>query len=440
MRRKLAIAASIATWSGVVAASPVSLLGVFREACRHDPTYQIQYARYSAVREQLPESYSAIFPQLDLTAQIDREWDYVKGTGSGLYTTHNYGVSATQTLFDWSVFRTISRAAFQVRAATSQLAFDQQDLISRTAAAYYNVLENKDLLIYTRQQVGILKYQLDNTKELYNHKEATVTELEQVKGAYFNILNDLQDAKLNLYKAEQDLSTITSIQYQEFYHLKKFFPLITPQPFKLSAWEQATIAKNLKLRADQFAMQAAKRNISVQRGGYLPVLDAEGGYMRSKEPTTDTGGLTTQTTRDSNIGLNLNWNVFQGGLTIAQVSIAEANYNRSIAEMHETYLRQLANVRSAYEGVLLNRLAIIHARAAIKWNISALKHAEEGFRAGQQTITDLLSIQSDLYKSQQMYARDTYAYLNDLLRLQQAAGTLSVHSLAVQNNWLVANK
>ena len=186
-------------------------------------------------------------------------------------------------------------------------------------------------------------------------------------------------------------------------------------------------------------MQAAQRNISAQRGGYLPTIQAQGGYMRAQEPTTNTSGLTTQNSRDANIGLNLTWKIFQGGLTLAQVNVAKANYNRAIAEMHESYLQQLSQARSAFEGITLNRQAIIHARAAIMWNKHALKHAEEGFRAGQQTITDLLSIQEDLFNSEQKYAHDMYAYLNDMLLLQQAAGTLNVHSLAIQNSWLVAH-
>ena len=418
---------------------PVGLLGVFNDACHHDPTYQIDVARYQVAREQLPESYSVLFPQLDLSAAINREWDHIKGIGNGDYTTHNYGLNATQTIFDWSVFRQISRSAYSVRSAASQLAYNQQQLIIRTAAAYYNVLENIDILGYTQQQLAILQRQLDQTLELYKHHEATITELEQIKGAYFNRLNDLQEAKLNVYKAKQNLSVITAVHYDKFLKLRAQVPLITPQPAKLAVWEHNTITKNLKLQADQLAMQAAQRNISAQRGGYLPTIQAQGGYMRAQEPTTNTSGLTTQNSRDANIGLNLTWKIFQGGLTLAQVNVAKANYNRAIAEMHESYLQQLSQARSAFEGITLNRQAIIHARAAIMWNKHALKHAEEGFRAGQQTITDLLSIQEDLFNSEQKYAHDMYAYLNDMLLLQQAAGTLNVHSLAIQNSWLVAH-
>jgi outer membrane protein len=424
------------TLSSATLAAPVDLLKAFDDAAHHDPTYQSQQAQYQATRMQLPETYSALLPQLDITAAIDREWDHVKGTGSGTYTTHNYGLSATQSIFDWNLIRRISREAFTVRSAATELAYNQQQLIIRTAAAYYRVLEQQDILRYTQQQVGILKRQLDQTEELFNHKEATITAVDQVKGAYFDRLNDLVEAKLDLYVSKQELSTITSVQYTSFSKLRSYFPLITPKPKALSTWEQNSTQHNLNINAARFTVEAAKRNISAQRGGYLPVINAQGGYTRTKEPTTDTSGLTTQNTRDANIGLGLTWRVFQGGLTIAQVKQAEANYQQSIADMQGDYLNTLSQARSAYEGIIRGREGILHARAAINWNTKALMHGQEAFKSGETTVTDLLEIQDRLFDSENKYARDTYRYLNDILLLKQAAGSLNVHDLAIQNQWL----
>ncbi len=417
-------------------AVPVSLMAAFADAAHHDPTYQIEQADYQATRMQLPQTYSAMLPQLNIFADIDREWDHIDGTGSGSYTTHDYGLSVTQTIFDWNLLRRISRAAFTVRAAATQLAYDQQQLIIRTARAYYRVLEQQDILHYTKQQVHILTKQLEQTKQLYNHKEATITDIEQVKGAYYDRLNDLEEARLDLYKAQQDLFAITAVQYKRFAKLKQPFPLVRPTPIRLSTWEQSTSMNNLKLNAARLTVQAAKRAISAERGGYLPVIGAQGGYTLTKEPTSNTNGLTTQNARDANLGLNLVWHAFQGGLTIATVKQAQAQYQSAYAQMTADYLDTLAEARSAYQGIIYGSRGILHARAGIKWNMLALEHGDQSFKAGESTVTDLLGIQEKLFSAENKYARDTYSYLVDILLLKQAAGTLSVHDLAIQNSWL----
>ena len=66
----------------------------------YDPAYQSQQAQYQATRMRLPVTYSAMLPQLNILAAIDREWNHVEGTGSGLYMTHNYGLSVSQTIFN----------------------------------------------------------------------------------------------------------------------------------------------------------------------------------------------------------------------------------------------------------------------------------------------------------------------------------------------------
>lgn len=422
--------------SAMTTAAPLSLMGAFHDAARHDPTYQSEVAEYQATRMQLPETYSAMLPQLNVFAGVGREWQRVNNSGSGTFTTNNYGLSVTQSIFDWALLRRISREAYTVRSAAMTLAYNQQELIIRLAEAYYGVLEQEAIKTDTQQQVRLLKEQLEQTQMLFKHKEATITEVEQVKGAYFDRLNDLAEAKLDLQDAKENLSTITTQHYPSFAQMKSNFPLITPDPMRLLAWEVKSTLHNLKLNASRLTAEAARRNISSQRGGYLPVISADGGYDENTAITTGTNDLISQNTHQANIGLNVTWNIFQGGLTIAQVKQAEAGYQKSIADMRGDYLKTISQARVAYEGVLRGREGIIHARAAIRWNTRALKHGRESFEVGESTVTDLLDIQDRLFDSEKKYARDTYRYLNDILLLKQAAGTLSVSDLEMQNQWL----
>ena len=419
-----------------IVAAPASLMAVFSDANQHDPVYQAAKATYQATREALPQSIAPALPQLDLSAAIAREWDQTSLNGSGVYTTHNWGLTLSQTVFDLNVFQAISRANYTVQAAARTLAAAQQTLMIRTAAAYYSVLSAAGILQFTQQQVSILHKQLEQTKILYRHKEATITELEQARGAYYDIKNDLAAAKLALYQAKQNLSKVTAKHYAMFMQIKSHFPLITPTPNNVMQWVTQSTQQNLTLQSSRLTMSAAKKDISVQRSGYFPVVNAEGGYTQATAPTTSDGNLTTQRTKDGSVGLNLTWNAFSGGLTMSQVRQAIANYDKATSDMQNDYLTVTADTRSSFQGIVLGGEEIRNAKAAMVWNGKALIHAEEGYRSGNQTLTDILQIQSRLFLAQRKYVQDTFEYLNDILLLKQAAGTLSVKDLARQNAWL----
>lgn len=421
---------------GSRAEAGVQLLDVYHDAFKFDPTYHEQYAQYRATQQDLPASVAALLPSLNFSGNLAREWDHTNNAGHGRYTTHNYGLDINQKLFDWRAFRDVSEARNRVQAAIMTVAYQQQSLMLRAADAYYQVLERNALVVYAYQQKNILKQQLDETKLRYQHKEATVTELDQAKGAYEDVANDLTEAELNAYEAKQNLSTITSKQYAQFALLKQRLPLLLPMPSNLTLWLKKAKQDNLNLRSTQYALIAARQHISALKGDFLPTLSAQGIYDRAKEPTTTTAGLTTQTTRDASLGLNLNWNIFAGGATLAEVKRAQAQMAEAVANMHKAYLTALADARTAYKGIALGRTGILQARSAIHWNSLALKHAHEGYRAGTQTLTDILQIQSKLYAAQRKFSRDRYAYLMSILRLEQAAGTLSVKDFELQNKWL----
>ena len=70
---------------------------------------------------------------------------------------------------------------------------------------------------------------------------------------------------------------------------------------------------------------------------------------------------------------------------------------------------------------------------------SAYEAGEAGLEVGTRTIVDVLIAQQQLFNAQRDYARARHAYLVNLLRLKQAAGTIEASDLADVNRWLVAD-
>ncbi|AHE68105.1 outer membrane protein [Legionella oakridgensis ATCC 33761 = DSM 21215] len=131
---------------------PVDLLNCFADAARNDPTYQAQLAIYKAQIQILPEKFSALLPQITLNADLDREYRSNSFYPGGNFNTDRGGLLASQTIFNFTQFKQLAQAKYSVQSAYATLCAQQQDLMIRTATAFFDVLRARDLLSFTEIQ------------------------------------------------------------------------------------------------------------------------------------------------------------------------------------------------------------------------------------------------------------------------------------------------
>jgi outer membrane protein len=423
------------TSTHIFAEKPVDLLHCFADAAQSDPTYQAQVAIFNVTKQEIPENYAALLPQVALSAAVAREFQYMTHIGRGYFHTNNVGAQANQTVFNYTQFKQLEQARFVVKAAFATLSAQQQDLMIRTSKAYLDVLEARQMLGFVEQQKKYITEQLTATQTLFDHNDAAITDLEQAKGAYSIIDSELYTAQINYYDAIQTLSQITGVRYKRFSPLNNAFHTIHPTPDNLETWLKVANEQNWNLRATRLNVSAAREALAATKGGMLPTLSASTSFSNGDVP-----GLFLQQTAQSNIasyGLNANWNVFQGGLTIAQIKAAVATVQQTIAEMRKQYLQTMADTRKAYNTINVGASRVESIREALASNTRALQLAQEAYRAGELTITEILQIQNQLYSAQRQYVQYTYDYLFNILLLKQAAGILSVKSLAQINTLLI---
>ncbi len=417
----------------------VDLLHAFQDASQNDPLYQQQVAAFNAVKQEVPKSFSALLPLIDLSAAIAREFNKPGDVPSNeFFSTNSYMISAEQTVFNYSQFSQLDESRYTVRAAYATLTAQQQDLMARTARAYLEVLRTREILEFTEDQKAYLETQLEATNGLFELREATITDLEQAKGTAYLIDANLYAAQINYYDAIQFLSEITSFQYKAFPYLNPNFPLHAPKPNDVDYWTDSANKTNWLLRSARLNIEANKKAIDVVRGDYLPNLRAALEIERGDVPNQ----ILTDTTQnqDYSYGLNARWNTFHGGLTVAQEKEARANLKESEAFMRQQYLQTIANTKRAFNTIKVGVPRIEAVRKALTANTKALLYAQEAYRAGEASITEILQIQERLYASQRDYAQFTYDYLYNIVLLKQAQGTLSIKDLAQINHYLESKK
>lgn len=413
----------------------MDLIEAYQEALLNDPTFKEALADYLESKQATAISRSALLPQLTLDALFSRN----RFEQNGLRETvnaHDLSIFFSQTIFNAQGFAALAQAHSVVKAAAYRLAAAQQDLMLRVATAYFDVLRAQDILRYTYLQREANYKQLNVIIERMKAGHTTITAVDQSRASYDFINARYVREKINLDNARHALEEIVGVPIGQLAKLKKHIPLIMPIPNDVMDWETIAQHQNLQLLSTHYNVIAARRAVSAEQAGHLPTVNVIGQYFDTNEPVAGAVTIANLRTREALAGININYPVLQGGFVVAQVNAAIARYQKSIAQMEFAYHEAIANAKDAYTGVVLGVNEVRASRRAVNSNRSAYEHTFESYKAGMETVLNLLQQQNQLYDAERNYATNRYLYILNIIRLEEAAGILKPATLLELNQWL----
>jgi len=461
MKRLLTILAVCLSASPAPAAD---LLAVYQRALQNDPQLREAEATRLAALEAKPQALSALLPQLSGTGIVTREKDTGStntteptssptGTGSvGLIsfpfdgridtTTHRYGVDLRQNVFRWDNWVALQRADSQVAQAEADYQAAQQDLMERVAQRYFDVLAAQDDLEALKVALTSIQRQLDQAESRFQIGLIAITDVEEARAAHDSGAAAVIAAKRTLASTQELLREITGDAFDSLARPIEPFELAAPDPINEDRWVEMALQQNLSLVSSRLAADIARENVSAARGGHFPSLDLVGSRYKAKSNGTDTftdgtpaGGTTLDETQRS-IGLQLTFPIYSGGMVSSQVRQAVYQH-RAAKERVERVARQTEHdARDSYLGVLSEISRVKALRRAVESNATSLRATESGYEAGTRTAVDVLQSRRLWVQAQTDYSRSRYDYMINVLKLQQAAGTLSQQSLERINGLL----
>jgi outer membrane protein len=463
MKRFLTLLAlSLAAMQQVPAAD---LMAVYQRALQNDPQLREAEATRLAALEAKPQALSALLPQLSASGTVTREKDTGStnttepvSTGPSLTsptvlesfpfagrvdtTTHRYGLDLKQNIFRWENWVALQRADSQVAQAEADYQAAQQDLMERVAQRYFDVLAAQDDL--EAQQVALLSIQrqLDQAESRFQIGLIAVTDVEEARAAHDSGAAAVIAAKRTLASTQELLREITGDGFEWLARPIEPFELANPDPVSEDRWVDMALQQNLSLVSSRLAADIARENVSSARGGHFPSLDLVGSHYKATSNGTDTfndgmpaGGTTLDQTQRT-IGLQLTFPIYSGGMVSSQVRQAVYQH-RAAKERVERVARQTEHdARDSYLGVLSEISRVKALRRAVESNAISLRATESGYEAGTRTAVDVLQSRQLWVQAQTDYARSRYDYMLNVLKLQQAAGTLSQQSLEKINSLL----
>lgn len=428
------------------------LMEVYRQAFMADQIFHQTLSQQMANKQGVPISLSYLLPNLSATLTPTLKKNSVRGApqvaGDNSQRGYQANLTLTQTIFNFSQFANYAQSISLSKQAHALMNNAIQNLIIRVARAYFNVLHAEDNLRYNEANKAAYAKQLSQVMQQYKVGLKTITDVYTAKAAYESAIASYIAAQTLLANEKENLRVMTGIYYSKLAHLSEDFPLMSPVPQHVETWVHQAERCNWNIQAARYAAEAACRNVKQQFGGHLPSLQVQGIYSASKSKQVgalldiseiDPAGIQSQGMtyqKSYNASLILNIPIFQGGYVTSSTQQAKYQYQAAYENLIQQIRTTVNQTRQSFLGVLSGISQVKADRQAILAGKSSLAGLRAGYEVGTQTLVDVLNQQQRLFLAYQQYAQDRYAYINNMLALKYAAGTLSPCDLAEINQWL----
>jgi outer membrane protein len=462
MRLKL-LTVALALAAMPFASHAEDLLDAYRQARANDPVLSQADSTRLATGEGVTQARALLLPQINAQLSLNQSDPngpsrsivtdaagnpVVDGAGNPVLTgdaghTRTRDVSATisQSVLDLSRYADLkaAKSSSQAQDATYEAALQQ--LATRVATAYFQVLTNDDALTFAKANEQALARQLEQAQQRFDVGLAAITDVQDAKAQHDTAVAAVITAENTLADSREALTQITGKPADNLKKLREDLPMDAPSPNDPKAWVAEAVKSNPTIIASQYNVDSAEHSISSARAGHLPTIDATVGYSKTTAWTQNAGTASTAGTLGTGsngrggttVGLTLNVPIFSGGAT--QSRVRQSIYQRDAAQdsLEATRRQVVRDTLNFYRSVVAGISKVEATKAAVESSESARDATQAGFEVGTRTIVDVLLAQQNLTQALSDYSQARHQFILDKLLLKQTAGTVDVKDLEAIN-------
>jgi outer membrane protein len=421
------------------------LVQVYRDAQRYDAVYAAARQNLVAGRERLPQGRALLLPTLNLSANAQAariESDSRDTNLTPSFTreprTIGYTVTFSQPIYRPQFYAQYRQSELQVAQAEATFAQAGQDLIVRTAQAYFDVLAAFDTLEVVRAQKAATGEQLAAAKRNFEVGTATITDTHEAQSR-FDLIGAQEIAALNdLQTKYHALQLITGKAYNELKALRPEVKLAPPNPENMESWVELSEKQGYPVVIADAGAEIAKLEARRASSAHLPTLDAVATYGQTGQTASSTSAtspagadITTAT-----IGLQFAMPLYQGGAINSREREAAALSLKSKEDLENARRTAAVSTRQNYLLVINGISAIAALEQAMISSQSSLDSNKLGYEVGVRINIDVLNAQQQLYSTRRDLAVARYNTIVNQLKLKSLAASLREEDLEEVNRVL----
>ncbi|MDB9973527.1 TolC family outer membrane protein [Gammaproteobacteria bacterium] len=424
--------------------SSESLLDIYNEALENDPTYKAAEYSYLADKELKVQGRAALLPSITLSGSTNWNEYYQNKELQQQYNSFSSSARVTQPLFRLDTWFKYRQSKSLTDAAEADFAFEQQNLLVRTAELYFGVLRAIDNLNAAISEEKAIKKQLDQAKQRFEVGLSAITGVQEAQLAF-----DLSKASRirtegSLYSARESLNALIGREIFSLNELGDSLLIDLPTPSSKQKWVELALENNYQLKAAYLRKKAAKSSARSVASNHLPKIDIVGSQSESETNQFNYEGFNIDgqgipvpsVTGRRNYSIQLSMPIFQGGAVNSRRKQAYSQYERANENTLFTERRIIQEVRSQFSNVLTLVANVNAQKQAVVSATSALEATQVGYRVGTRNVVDLLQAEKNLYSAEKNLANAKYDYILANLRLGLASGTITPADIVKINNLL----
>lgn len=422
---------ALACWGGVQAQS---LQTLYEAAQGYDATFLAARAQYEASVAQAAQAQAGLLPNVALAADATASRrDSNVPTQDGTFNSQNVQLTGRQPLYRPANRLTYDQAQQALQVAQARLQAAQQDVLVRTAQAYFDVLAAQDNLTFVQAQKTAVAQQLAAARRQFEVGTATITDTHEAQ-AQFDLVtaqeiaadNDLRVKRLALDQLVGQTNTAP-------WRLRPDAALPAVAPDDLQHWVARAEAEHPNVRQASLGLTIAQLETRKAQTGHQPTLDAVAQYQLARAPSNTAGSASYVRNHTASVGVQFNLPVFSGYAVQNRVKETLALEDKARNDLEAARRGAVQATRASYFGVVSGLSQVKALQAAETSSQSALEANQLGYQVGVRINIDVLNAQSQLYQTKAQLAQARYNVLVGGLKLKQASGVLQDADLQAIN-------
>jgi outer membrane protein len=426
------------------AAHALDLVEALTLAQQNDAAIDAAYANYLAAIEQQDQSTAALYPQIsadifanNTTTEVKDSASPILNNGKNDFDSVGYTLQLNQTLYNQEQFDLVAQADALALQSLAVYESEKQDLITRTATAYFQVLGAIDNLTFATAEKKANAKRLEQNQERFNVGLIAITDVIDAQATYDTSVAQEIVAINTLSTSREALWVIINAPAENLNPLQETIPLLPPEPDDIKLWQDKATSNNMELRSAKYAVEAARSKYDSSHAGHYPTLSFNASHGFTDADGNRSGFGDGQETEDTIFGVNLNVPIYTGGFTSSKTRQSMSELDQAKA-LHEQQRRlTVQDARITYLSIKASVSQVKALKQALESTQSALDATQAGYEVGTRTIVDVLITQGNLYRSERDYAKSRYEYILNLLEIKRAVGSLSAADIQQINQWLV---
>lgn len=340
----------------------------------------------------------------------------------GFYPTDVAAIDVSIPIFDgFSSIRNLNAASLSEEASKAELSNSEFQLRLEIRLAFYRALAAGQLQDVAAQNVKTLEDHLKQIEAQKTGGVATNYDVLRVQVQLNEARADAIDAQDGFETARKKLTQLLGLENDQR-ALSGQLPVPVADKVKALKWDEAPKERNdikaLNLRAD-----AAEQSRKASSAWMMPSISLGGEYMWYNAQMIDATVHDTGNYLNAyNVGVFLKWNLFDGGIAIAQER--EAAFRAIQAEN----VARAAKLQVPYDFEYWKRRYLSNTDHYIskKFDISrsqeSVRLAKEEAKAGTRTSTETLDAELDLFRAKAGVVNALVNAAEAEIRLEQALG------------------